>query len=868
MAAFVIGSLAAGAVRGGERPENIADQAAPETTPADSPASGVAPGDPTAMSGTSPVFTITPAVAKPYMTYTFRYHFPTFAKPADGPFFMHCSREDQPDNEAGLLGYKDLSGEWNNGWITGVYSTVVPWDPSLYGTYSFRIFGPVVVRGEKGSVPGSQRFDHVEQQKLRTEGRFVVGPYEPALTLPSETPPRRRITVAWQGASIHPAAWIGLYKRTSNDMDPIIVKGLGNTGGSIEVDGHQGAWELEAPAELGDYDVRMFIDTGTERVALRAFAVTWGTIHPAVSGTPARCYPMVTMPVSYANAPPENNAWIGVFDATNPSATNRWGWRSLQGRTSGDLTFTAPEYEGSYEVRMYDSADNLLARSPAIEVVRASETIALDASVSSGRVVLTWNNPADYQRLSGYYLYRGTEPGAQSPTPITTAPVPVDRSAAASTQANTYIDSGLSAAVTYYYVLKPVSYDLKTFGAPSNEVSATIPGAGAADTTGGGGAGTAPSSTGISSGSSIAGSGGTPARDTRPPVVGDGVRPRPVVSGPPPVGPSGPMSGGAVPPVAGAATTAPTTGVGAAVAGEVPGAWAEIGRTYRLGETDPIQLALQSAEYEAKRLQFGSTVIWPKAGEKFLVVRFQLSNARRQAMRVVAARLVWSVAPASGAAVIRCEYLGRENGGASFDHTLEAGQASACLAVFRVSGAGEMQSLTVTNRPDAAAATARYDLRGRVRGLPAHLADARDAAGATVVDAVRARLGESFASGVTDVVVQGVEVVGADAPAPTGRTTNLPVYATVRYTFQGPFTPVVFGGRAPVATLIDSQGGSRPAENQTFALQAPDVLPLRPKAGDTVEFRLRFWIPRGTTPQRLVFRDPGGLPVHLDLTTR
>lgn len=179
--------------------------------------------------------------------------------------------------------------------------------------------------------------------------------------------------------------------------------------------------------------------------------------------------------MSYANGPADNNAMVGIFDATNPSTQSPAAWQELQGKSSGDFVFSAPGNTGRYDVRMVDSSGNTLIRGSAFQVVAASKTIRLSAQVDNGHVVLSWNNPADYQLMAGYYIYRGLAPGKEAPTPITAAPIPADRTAGASTQVNGYIDTDVKSGTKYYYVLKPIGLNLKTFGAASNEVAIQIP---------------------------------------------------------------------------------------------------------------------------------------------------------------------------------------------------------------------------------------------------------------------------------------------------------------------------------------------------------------------------------------------------------
>lgn len=450
-------------------PAGVSPSTLPGTQPSTGGAGGSAPGGessfaPAASAGSlaaagSP-FTVTPTLVKPFVTATFRYQ---FYAGEQGDYFVHCLRKDQTNNQPSIA-YKSLSSERGpNGIISGSYSFRLPDMPSLYGKYSFRIFGPV--RHVK-KPPMGQSLEWVQTEMMFDVATFDFTGYATTITAPAQIPPLRTMHVTWTDASAHEAAWIGLFKRENNNEHPIVRKSLVNLPG--------GFWDVQSPAELGNYDIRIFIDHGFTATAIRPFNVTWGTLNPVISGYPSSCYPFVTMAVSYANGPPEINAMVGIFDATNPTVSNPTSWQSIQGKTSGQFVFSAPPYPGQYDIRMVDSAGNVLYKSTAFQVVAAPQTIPLTATVQSGRVIIKWKNPANYQQLAGYYIYRGTAPNQQSATPITAGPVPADRSAAASTQENAYMDMNVQNGVRYYYIVKPLKYDLQTFGPPSNEVSVFV----------------------------------------------------------------------------------------------------------------------------------------------------------------------------------------------------------------------------------------------------------------------------------------------------------------------------------------------------------------------------------------------------------
>lgn len=831
----------------------------------------VAPSDTSTMAGLAPAgevapwFKVTPENARRYMTVVFNYRIPA---DLEGPCFLHCLASTQPDNTTGI-GYKDLAPERRvytggdgvkRGVIEGSYSLRIFHDATYQGAYSFRIFGPKSeVAYSAPPLPGAQDISAVVTRKLYDAGRFTYEPYATSISCPAEAPPRRRITITWTDASVHPDAWIGLFKRSAGNQYPVIRRSFVNLSGS---------WEVEAPSELGDYDVRTFIDAGSEATGSRGFKVTWGTVKPVLSGFPAACYPNASMPVSYANGPAEINAWIGIFDETNSGADTRWSWYSLQGKTSGDVVFTAPSITGRYDIRIVDSAKNVLARSSVFQVVSGSAAIRLQGRYESGRAVLTWNNPTNYQTLDGYYVYRGTAAGAESTTALTTGPIPADRSAAAATAVNTHIDSGPSPGSRYYYIVRPLAVDHTTLGAASNEVMIEAPAAATSGTP------ASPNTADPASSSSAGVDAGSPGSTTirrpvaandasvRAPVAGAVQNPTGVPSAADGRSRAAPILAAERPPLDAGVRSMPTPAAGAVTA---PGSWSEFGRTYRIGEDEPILFALDRAEYEAGRLVVGASPLVAKAGEKLLVAHFRVANPRRETIRVDSGRFEWTVVDAAGTTQTGCVTQGPVSSPDDFQLSLEPGATAECFVVIRTAGAGELRSLSVRNRASRGPSTARYDLRGKVRALPPPFVAAGDARGATVVELIDGRIRETCTTGIFDVTLSAIEVIGEDSPEPANEEAVVAVYATVRLANHGEVVSGALGGGSPRANLVDEDGVKWPCDSGTYELALPESFDVQIRPGESAEFRLRFWVRRGAKLRALHLEEPEGLPVVVRL---
>ncbi len=90
--------------------------------------------------------------------------------------------------------------------------------------------------------------------------------------------------------------------------------------------------------------------------------------------------------------------------------------------------------------------------------VRIESRVMLKAEQVEDGVRLYWNEPSGSKEVIGYNLYRATESGRQSDTPVTDFPI----------KGASYTDKNVENNREYFYILKPVYKD-KTLGPVSNE---------------------------------------------------------------------------------------------------------------------------------------------------------------------------------------------------------------------------------------------------------------------------------------------------------------------------------------------------------------------------------------------------------------
>ena len=120
----------------------------------------------------------------------------------------------------------------------------------------------------------------------------------------------------------------------------------------------------------------------------------------------------------------------------------------------------------SFNVTVTDSSSPAKTASATLSIT-VSATVpgaptALGAVAGNNQVVVSWTAPASNggSAITGYDVYKGTSPGAESATPVATG-VP----------GTTYTVSGLTNGTTYYFTVEAVN--VVGNSAPSNEASAT-----------------------------------------------------------------------------------------------------------------------------------------------------------------------------------------------------------------------------------------------------------------------------------------------------------------------------------------------------------------------------------------------------------
>ncbi|MEO0892970.1 MAG: VWA domain-containing protein [Pseudomonadota bacterium] len=283
--------------------------------------------------------------------------------------------------------------------VTGA-NFVIGWSPTINardfltivpaGAPSNTIEGHIRARTDsEGQLTAPGEPGLYELRYVQEEGRGTVASRQIEVTVPEVT-----IDVpatALSGSKI-PVTWTGAV----NPRDFVTLVPVGAASG--EVAGHirvrtDDSGELQAPAEIGLYEIRYVLEQGRKTMASAPIEIVDGEV--TVSG-----------PETVRRGEPFTISWTGTITARDyitivPVGTPEGEFANyLQVRAFNDGELQAPSETGLYELRyVLREGAKTMARKP-IEVVDADVTVSGPDSVQTGATItVAWTgtvNPRDY----------------------------------------------------------------------------------------------------------------------------------------------------------------------------------------------------------------------------------------------------------------------------------------------------------------------------------------------------------------------------------------------------------------------------------------------------------------------------------------
>lgn len=302
----------------------------------------------------------------------------------------------------------------------------------------------------------------------------------------------------------------------------------------------------------------------------------------------------------------------------------------------------------------------------------------------------------------------------------------------------------------------------------------------------------------------------------------------------------------AKPPVKKATEQTPKKQTGPIVLGttQLPGDFGQFGTTYTIGQRNPINFTLKSAEYTIAPVTIGTNTWVPKGDEKLLILHYTVHNPNPAELRYDWWDLRFTVVDGQDTNHDYIQAVAREGTNEKLSISLKPAQKIEVYAAVIVPANGVVPKLMVEREKNAP--VIRYDLRGKTTPLPATIADEADSTGATVRAAIAVPAGASQRIGVFDMKIDQVAYVEGQLGRQTPKDGMRWLTATVTVKNQTG-RPERYVWSDFKAELIDADGEKSSAA-QTLVKASRDETTYGDVApGEEARFRFLFPIPTTVT---------------------
>lgn len=337
-------------------------------------------------------------------------------------------------------------------------------------------------------------------------------------------------------------------------------------------------------------------------------------------------------------------------------------------------------------------------------------------------------------------------------------------------------------------------------------------------------------------------------------------------SGPPPAASTG--GGGTTEATSTATDTAPggtadaapgdTTATDAAPGGttvgtaQLPGPDGKLGEVYKMRTERPLFFSLKRMEYTTAQVKMGESFYVPEADEKLLVLHFTVQNPNETNELVRSDSLRFTAVDAASVNYEGRATWGVEETGLPLNTQLFPAQTVNVYTVISVPAKGVIPKLIV--QPNDNGPLLRYDLRDKVTGLPAPIADPEDRSGATARGSVPGAFNTSYPYEHFNVSVEQfaytTDALGREAPDAGERY----LVFTLLVKNMAP-TDQLLRADTFKATLTSTDEEDLPRVNTLLFATSNRPVSQMSTPGQEMRVRIYFTVPQGVTPKTLALQE-------------
>lgn len=280
---------------------------------------------------------------------------------------------------------------------------------------------------------------------------------------------------------------------------------------------------------------------------------------------------------------------------------------------------------------------------------------------------------------------------------------------------------------------------------------------------------------------------------------------------------------------------------------QLAGEYAEFGKTYTLGKDSPMNVTLNSAEYTVDNVKVGDTEEIPNADQKALVLHYTLHNPQKSEVYVYWDFFGYTAVDSNNANWEFTQRVGVESTKASLDVSLKPAQKIDVFTTIMVPAKGEIPKLIIKAKEDL---VLRYDLRGKVKPIPAPFADPEDKTGATALAKVPAQPGVFYPTGTFSLKLDDIKMTDAAIGDDTLEEGNrfMVVSMTAKNVYTGPETLYwdTFGPK-----LRDADGNEIEWNQKMVQRSSDKSVQSELEPGQELKFRLYFQVSKDVAPSTL-----------------
>jgi len=301
-------------------------------------------------------------------------------------------------------------------------------------------------------------------------------------------------------------------------------------------------------------------------------------------------------------------------------------------------------------------------------------------------------------------------------------------------------------------------------------------------------------------------------------------------------------------------TPAPPSGGSSSAAAsgtpQLPGPDGSFGAIYAMGKTNPLYFSLKSAEYTTVPLVIGDSIYAPTADEKLLVLHFTVQNPQKEDLFVRYDSLKMTGVDAADVNHEGIEDWGDADSHKSVSLNLKPAQRLSVYTALKVPAKGIVPKLIIQPGDGP---VLRFDLHGKVTGIPAPIADPSDTTGATALTTVPAQLNTAYPGANFSFRVEKFDYTSnalqGDAPEDGARY----LVATMMIKNLSPRPAFLrYDTLAPELTTV---GGEECKYHDMLFATSDTAFSQDEKPGQELRLRLYFTVPKGVVVKSLILKE-------------